>query len=53
MQFLHERPAFYGDLFRLPNRHVLSLTTMCGQGMISAGFARKLIEQVKDGMRGE
>lgn len=40
--------GFHGDLFRLPDRHVLSLTTMCGHGMISAGFARKLIEHVKE-----
>ncbi|HIJ55407.1 MAG TPA: hypothetical protein HPQ03_04705 [Deltaproteobacteria bacterium] len=40
--------GFHGDLFRLPDRHVLSLTTMCGHGMISAGFARKLIDHVKE-----
>jgi len=40
--------GFQGDLFRLPDRHVLSLTTMCGHGMISANFARKLIERVKE-----
>ena len=40
--------GFHGDLFRLPDRHVLSLTTMCGHGMISAGYAAKLIEHVKE-----
>jgi len=40
--------GFHGDLYRLPDRHVLSLTTMCGHGMISASFARKLIERVKE-----
>ena len=40
--------GFLGDLFRLPDRQVLSLTTMCGHGMISAGFARKLIDHVKE-----
>jgi hypothetical protein len=40
--------GFHGDLFRLPDRHVLSLTTMCGHGMISANFARKLIDHVKE-----
>ncbi len=40
--------GFHGDLFRLPDHHVLSLTTMCGHGMISAGFARKLIDYVKE-----
>lgn len=41
-------PGFHGDLFRLPDCHVLSLTTRCGHGMISAGFARKLLEHVKE-----
>ena len=40
--------GFHGDLSRLPDRHVLSLTTMCGHGMVSAGFAWKLIEHVKE-----
>jgi hypothetical protein len=40
--------GFHGDLFRLPDRHVLSLTSMCGHGMISANFARKLIDRVKE-----
>jgi len=40
--------GFMGDLFRLPDRHVLALTTMCGHGMISANFARKLIDRVKE-----
>jgi len=39
--------GFHGDLFRLPDRQVLALTTMCGHGMISANFARKLIDHVK------
>ena len=40
--------GFHGDVFRLPDHHVLSLTTMCGHGMISANFARKLIDRVKE-----
>jgi hypothetical protein len=40
--------GFHGDLFRLPERHVLSLTTMCGHGMISANFARKLLGHVRE-----
>ena len=40
--------GFHGDLFRLPDRLVLSLTTMCGHGMISANFVRKLIDRVKE-----
>jgi hypothetical protein len=41
--------GFQGDLYRLPDRHVLALTTMCGHGMISANFARKLIDRIKEG----
>ena len=41
--------GFRGDISRLPDRHVLALTTMCGHGMISANFARKLIDRVKEG----
>jgi hypothetical protein len=41
--------GFRGDLFRLPDHHVLSLTTMCGHGMISANFARKLIDRIREG----
>jgi len=41
--------GFRGDLFRLPDRHVLALTTMCGHGMISASFASKMIDRVREG----
>ncbi len=41
--------GFRGDISRLPDRHVLALTTMCGHGMISANFARKMIDRVKEG----
>jgi hypothetical protein len=44
--------GFHGDLFRLPDRHVLALTTMCGHGMISASFARKMIDRVREGRLG-
>ena len=40
--------GFQGDLYRLPDRHVLALTTMCGHGMISANFARKLIDRIRE-----
>lgn len=40
--------GFHGDLYRLPDRHVLALITMCGHGMISANFARKLIDRIKE-----
>ena len=41
--------GFQGDLYRLPDRHVLAVTTMCGHGMISADFAKKMIDRVKEG----
>ncbi|MEE9556502.1 MAG: hypothetical protein V3V76_04495, partial [Candidatus Adiutricales bacterium] len=34
--------------YRLPDRHTLALTTMCGHGLISGNFARKLIDRVKE-----
>ena len=40
--------GFQGDLYSLPERQVLALTTMCGHGMISANFARKLIDRVRE-----
>ncbi len=43
--------GFEGKMDRLPGRHVLTLTTMCGHGMISAGFAQKMIDWVKTGRR--
>lgn len=43
--------GFRGDLNRLPDRHVLELSTMCGHGMISHNFARKMIDWVKEGRR--
>ena len=41
--------GFQGDMYRLPDRHVLALTTMCGHGMISASFAKKMVDRVKEG----
>jgi hypothetical protein len=43
--------GFHGDLNRLPDRHVLELSTMCGHGMVSHSFARKMIDWVKEGRR--
>jgi hypothetical protein len=40
--------GFHGATDRLPERHVLALTTMCGHGMISADFARKMVVQVRE-----
>ena len=40
---------FEGDTARLPEREILSLTTMCGHGMIAANFARKMVDSVREG----
>jgi hypothetical protein len=41
--------GFRGNLFRLPDEHVLALTTMCGHGLISSNFAKKMIDRVREG----
>lgn len=43
--------GFHGDLNLLPDRHVLELSTMCGHGMVSHNFAKKMIDLVKEGRR--
>jgi hypothetical protein len=43
--------GFHGDLNRLPDRFVLALSTMCGHGMVSHNFARKMIDWVREGRR--
>jgi hypothetical protein len=43
--------GFFGALDKLPDRETLSLSTMCGHGMISFQFARKMIDWVKEGRR--
>jgi hypothetical protein len=35
----------------IPNRHVVMLATMCGHGMISQAFAKKMIDFVKEDRR--
>jgi len=40
--------GFRGNLYRLPDHHVLALTTMCGHGLISGNFAKKMIDMVKE-----
>jgi hypothetical protein len=40
--------GFRGATDRLPDRHVLALTTMCGHGLISSNFAKKMIDRVKE-----
>ncbi len=43
--------GFMGRTDRLADRRVLELSTMCGHGMISFTFARKMIDWVKEGRR--
>jgi hypothetical protein len=43
--------GFLGDQALLPDGETLSLSTMCGHGMISAAFAQKMIDWVKTGRR--
>ena len=41
--------GFHGDTTRLPDRDTLSISTMCGHGMVSPNFARKMLDRVKEG----
>jgi hypothetical protein len=41
--------GFWGAKDKLPERHILEIHTMCGHGMVSFNFIRKMIEQVKLG----
>ena len=43
--------GFHGDLNLLPDRHVLEISTMCGHGMVSHNFAKKMMDWVKEGRR--
>ena len=43
--------GFQGKTEKLPSTQVLTLTTMCGHGMISQNLARKMIDWVKEGRR--
>jgi hypothetical protein len=43
--------GFRGRVDRLPDAKTLELSTMCGHGMVSAGFARKMIDWVKEDRR--
>lgn len=43
--------GFEGKTERLPNTHVLSLSTMCGHGMVAGSLAKKMIDWVKEGRR--
>ena len=43
--------GFFGQTDRMADRHTLELATMCGHGMLSFSFVRKLVEWVKQGRR--
>lgn len=43
--------GFQGRTERLPEDQTLLLTSMCGHGMIGAGFARKMLDWVRAGRR--
>ncbi len=43
--------GFHGDLSRLPDRHTLEISTMCGHGMLSHNFAKKMIDMVRENRR--
>jgi hypothetical protein len=43
--------GFFGQTDRMAERHTLELATMCGHGMLSFNFVRKLVEWVKQGRR--
>jgi hypothetical protein len=43
--------GFRGRVDRLPDARTLELSTMCGHGMVSAGFARKMLDWVKEDRR--
>lgn len=43
--------GFRGRVDRLPDAQTLELSTMCGHGMVSAAFARKMLDWVKEGRR--
>ena len=41
--------GFHGATSKLPDRDTMTLSTMCGHGMVSAHFARKMMDRVKEG----
>ena len=43
--------GFCGRVDKLPDATVLELTTMCGHGMVSANFAKKMIDWAKESRR--
>jgi hypothetical protein len=43
--------GFQGRIERLPERAVLEISTMCGHGMVSHSFVKKMVDWVKEGRR--
>ncbi len=43
--------GFQGRLDKLPDARTLELSTMCGHGMVSAAFARKMLDFVRENRR--
>ena len=43
--------GFRGRVDKLPDATTLELSTMCGHGMVSANFAKKMLEWVKENRR--
>jgi hypothetical protein len=43
--------GFQGRVERLPERVVLEISTMCGHGMVSHNFVKKMLDWVKEGRR--
>ena len=41
--------GFQGNTDKLPDQDTLSLSTMCGHGMVSPNFAKKMRDRVKEG----
>ncbi len=41
--------GFRGRMDRLPARRVLELSAMCGHGMVSSNYTKKMIDMVKEG----
>ena len=43
--------GFFDPHDHLPNSQVLELSTMCGHGMVSFNFAKKMLDMVREGRR--
>lgn len=41
--------GFHGATEKLPDQDVLSISTMCGHGMVSPNFTKKMLDRVKEG----